>query len=598
MLKKRTDIQEKDTWDIKSFYPDFESWEQDFKFATETSETPYWPSLINLQGTLSEGIDKLVETFEITLRIERRLEKLYTYAHLRHDEDTTNDLYKTAFERISSLLHTFHTASSWIHPELLSLSEEQITSYLNAPQIIDYRFHLEKIIRMKPHTLSKNTEKLLALAAKPLSGYQQIFSSMDDADFDFPSFRDGYGEERELTHALYSQYMRSPDRILRERACKLLHQHYASFENTLSSNLSGQVETQIFYAKARHYKSALEAALFPDAVETTVYETLIDTVRNNIDALHEYTQVRKDILSLGDLHYYDLYVPLVKSCSIEMSYEEAADCVIESVRVLGSDYQKALAQGLKEQRWVDRYENLHKRSGAYSSGCYDSHPYILHNYTGTLNDIYTLAHEAGHSMHSYLTWKTQPFHYSQYSIFVAEVASTFNENLLTNYLLHYYQDDEQKRAYIINQQLEEIRGTLFRQTMFAEFELRIHQLAEANEPLTPKRLRTLYRELVAFYYGDALNIDKEIDWEWARIPHFYYNFYVYQYATGISAAHALCKGVSEGGSAEKAAYLNFLKAGSSAKPLDLLRIAGVDMTGPTAVQATIDKFRSLLKDFN
>lgn len=593
MAKERCEIPAEDRWNVEALYPSFNDWQKDFDAHSRESQRPRWPELAAYQGRLKESAAVLKEILELLFSIDRKLSTLYTYAHLRHDEEIVEDTNKVAYNRILSVLHDFHQEISWIDPELIALPEETIKKYLNSPLLAPYRFHIEKIIRIKPHVLSSEMEELLALSSKALQASHKAFSAINDADFKFGFAIDSQGQEHEITHGLYGLYVRDQDRILRKDAFLKTHGKYLEYENTLSELINGQIQAHLFEAKARHYPSCLESALFPKNIEPKVYHALIQAVHDNIGTLHKYVKLRQRILGVDQLHLYDMYVPLIKQVDIKMPYEEAEELVIESVAPLGAEYQNLLKNGFKEQRWVDRYENKNKRSGAYSSGCYDSMPYILMNYKDLLRDVFTLAHEAGHSMHSLLSHKNQPYQYGDYPIFLAEVASTFNEDLLMRLMLKRAKSKEEK-IFLLNQKIEDIRTTLFRQTMFAEFELFLHEAAEKNIPLTPKLLKENFRRLNAFYFGNDVVIDAEAEIEWARIPHFYYNFYVYQYATGISAAAALAEKVTNGGTAERDAYLSFLKSGCSKYPIEILQAAGVDMRSPEPVRSAIQKFDSLV----
>ncbi|MBI2743063.1 MAG: oligoendopeptidase F [Chlamydiales bacterium] len=594
--RSREEIAQEDRWNVQALYASDKAWEEDMKkWGREEKKEGHWPEITAFKGHLAEGPEKLCSLFKTLFEIERVLSKIYTYAHLRHDEDVANDTYKKAYARISSLLFDLRQETSWIEPEILALPEEKLGQYLKAPALKEYHIYLEKIVRLKPHTLSAEKEELVALAGNALETASKAFGSFNNADLKFPHVEDSQGKKLELTHGKLSLYLRSQDRKLRKEAFQTLHKSYREYENTLCELINGQVQKHVFNMRSRKYKSCVEAALFPHQVDPEVYCSLIDTVRKNLGSIHRYMSLRKRILKYDELHMYDLHVPLVSEVSFSIDYPEAVDQIVKSVAPLGAEYQKALENGLKRDKWVDKYENLRKRSGAYSSGCYDSMPYILMNYQGTFQDLMTLAHEAGHSMHSFLSCKTQPYHDSQYPIFVAEVASTFNEELLSHDLLAKTKD-KGLRAFLINQKIEDIRATFFRQTMFAEFELRLHQWAEEGVPLTPALLKAEYRKLNSDYFGKDLVIDEEIDIEWARIPHFYYNFYVYQYATGISAALALCERVLKEGGDTKERYLRFLSSGGSQYPLDLLKVAGVDMRKPDAVEATIRLFDSLVDE--
>lgn len=595
MVKKREEIAKQDCWNVEALYPNMDVWEKEFVQVSQEGKDPRWPEIEDFMGKLGDGVTTLKNALKLILGITQKLEKLYTYAHLRHDEDTANDLHRNAYARSLGALHDLCKEVSWFEPELLELPENQLKKYLEDLSVSEYRFHLEKIFRQKPHTLSKECEHLMAMSAKALQASQKAFRAINDADFVFGQAKDGEGNPHEITHAQYSVLLRRQDRELRKNAFECYHNKYHDFENTLCELVSGQMETHVFNARARKFNSALEAALFPHNIPPSVYHSLITAVSDNISSLHRYMKLRKDVLKLKELHMYDMYVPLTADLDMVMPYDEARDVIIESVAPLGDNYQKLLAEGLTTDRWVDKYENKNKRSGGYSSGCFDSMPYILMNYKDIIRDVFILAHEAGHSMHSRLSRLNQPYHYADYPIFVAEVASTFNEELLTQKLLKIC-DKRLEKIFLINQKLEDIRGTLFRQTMFAEFELTMHEMTEKGIPLTPTLLKEQFIELNKKYFGDDVLIDDTIAIEWARIPHFYFNFYVYQYATGISAALTLADIVQNGGASERDAYLTFLKGGCSKYPIDLLKAAGVDMTSPEPVITAIKKFDRLIDE--
>lgn len=595
-MKKREEVSQDDRWNVEALYCNPSAWEESFKKLVPNPQTPpLWPSLQAYQGTFNQSAQKVKEALVLLMEIDRELTKIYTYAHLRHDEDIADTKAKNDYEKIMSIAHAFAQETSWFQPELLSLSEDRLQEYLASPILADYKFYLEKMIRMKKHTLSPDNEKIMALAGQPLQTSHKAFSAINDADFKFGSVLDAQGNEKTLSHGTYGIYIREQDRLLRERAFKQYHKTFSSYENTLCELLNGQIQNHLFQAKARNFSSCLEAALYPKNIDTSVYHAPIQAVHERLDVLHRYMSLRKKVLKLKELHLYDVYVPLTASVDIKMTYPEAEKIVVESVAPLGKEYQDFLRKGFFEQRWVDRYENQNKRSGAYSSGCFDSMPYILMNYKNLLRDTFTLAHEAGHSMHSLYSRTNQPYQYADYPIFLAEVASTFNEDLLTRLLISKCTDPQEK-IFLINQKIEDIRGTLFRQTMFAEFELKLHEWAEKGVPLTPQLLKEEYHKLNQLYFGPDTIIDDEIDIEWARIPHYYYNFYVYQYATGISAALALSDKVVNGTESDREAYLNFLKSGSSKYPIDTLKLAGIDMTSPAPVKAAIQTFDTLLTE--
>lgn len=596
MQKERKDVAVEDRWNVEALYPNLQAWEKAFN-SVNKDQKPRWPELAAYRGKLGDSPEKLKDAIKLILSIDQKLSNLYTYAHLRHDEDITHDAHKIAINKIVSLLHDFQEELSWFEPELLSLPEKTLSSLLKSPVLKEYRFHLEKIVRIKPHVLSSEKEELMALAGKPLQAIPNAFRAINDADFKFGTVKDSKGNEHPLTHSLYAVYIKERDRTLRKNSFIKLHGTYKEYENTLCELIQGQIQAHLFQTRARNYSSCLETALFPKNIDTAVYHALIQAAHERIPVLHKYIALRKNIPGIngGKLHLYDMQVPLTAEIDINMPYHEAEDVIIQSVAPLGSDYQNQLRDGLKTGRWVDRYENKNKRSGAYSSGCYDSMPYILMNYRGTLRDVFTLAHEIGHSMHSLLTHKHQPYQYGSYPIFLAEVASTFNEDLLTRLLLE-RTSNKQEKIYILTQKIDDIRSTLFRQTMFAEFELFIHQMAEQGVPLTPALLREQYRKLNQLYYGDLVELDVESDSEWSRIPHFYYDFYVYQYATGISAALALAEKVVSGGKNEREAYLGLLKGGCSQYPIEMLKSAGVDMRSPQPVKSAIEKFGKLVDE--
>jgi oligoendopeptidase F len=595
MVQTRSEVAQENCWNVEAMYPHLEAWEQDLQKVVEAKNPPYWPSLQAYKGRLGEGPAFLKELLDKTTALDRKLLKLHTYAHLRHDEDITLNSYKEAYSKIVTILHEYQKESAWFEPELLALPASTLDPLLSSPLLKEYAFYLEKIIRIKPHILPQDQEELLAMAGQPLQACMRVFSAINDADFIFGTAQNKEGESLEITHATYGLFLRDSDRTLRKNAFLQLHRTYQQYENTLCELLNGTIQNHLFQANARHYSSCLEAALFPKNIDPAVYHALIQAINEEIGVLHQYVGLRKNMPGVDRLHLYDMYAPLTMELEMHISYPEAEALVIESVAPLGAEYQNILKKGLMEQRWVDRYENKNKRSGAYSSGCYDSMPYILMNYKGILRDVYTLAHEVGHSMHSELSRRSQPYPYASYSIFLAEVASTFNEDLLSRLMIERAQSKEEK-IYLLTQKLEDLRGTLFRQTMFAEFELFIHQMAEQHVPLTPKLLREKFLSLNAHYFGPAVIIDPEAEVEWARIPHFYYNFYVYQYATGISAALALSERVVNGGDSERNAYLNFLKGGSSKYPIEMLHLAGVDMRTPQPVKAVIKKFSALLEE--
>ena len=590
MPKSRDEIPDKDCWNVSALYADRAAWNRDFSILRGEGKEPSFPELTSYRGCLKNPKDAS-RFFSAYFDLDRHLSKLYTYAHLRFDEDLGNDPFKSDYGRITQLFHAFGLETSWVEPEILSLSDDEFQILLKHPDLKEYKFHLEKIGRMRPHTLSPDQEELLALSGRALGAAHKSFGALNNADLTFESAIDSVGKEYPLSNGSYLSYLRSSDRILRKSAFENLHKGYEKFANTLCELIQGQVQSHLFNAKARKFRSCLEAALYPHAIDPKVYTNLIATVRKHLPEMHKYIAFRKERMGLDKIHIYDLYSPLVQEVDIKMDYPQACEVVINSVEPLGFEYQDVLRKGLTKDRWVDVFENARKRGGAYSSGCYDSMPYILMNYHGTFGDVTTLAHEAGHSMHSYLSRSHQSYLYSDYPIFVAEVASTFNEQLLLKRMKENAKGNNEL-AYLINDEIERIRGTIFRQTMFAEFELQLHTWVEEGVPLTPDLLKKAYLKLNREYYGPDIQLDDELAIEWARIPHFYYNFYVYQYATGLSAAMALSQKALASEEAKKR-YLDFLSSGGSQYPIDLLDKAGVDMRSPEPVDAALNRFKDL-----
>ncbi len=593
MPPSRSELSQNQKWNVEALYTDATHWMQELTSVKGSDSSPRWPELKAFQGKLGDP-RVMVDFMERYLSLDRALSKLSTYAHLRMDEDLGNDEYKRNYGLISSLNHEFRLETAWMEPEILSLDDRAIERLMNEPSIKPYRFSLERIVRMRPYTLPQDKEELLALSGKALDSSYKAFAALTNADMNFKPAVDSNGQEHPLSNGSYLPLVSSPDRNLRKTAFLHLMQGYNSYANTLCELLQGQVNTHVFNAKARTFNNSVSAALFGNQIEPTVVTRLIETVKKGRAFMEDYLRLRKEVLKVDELHAYDLMSPLVENSDTKMSYQEACQAVVDSVAPLGAEYQSALRKGLTEDRWVDPYENARKRSGAYSSGCYDSMPYILLNFHGTLHDVMTLAHEAGHSMHSYLSRKNQPYIYSHYPIFVAEVASTFNELLLLDHLLK-KSKSKSERAFLLSDQIDRIRSTIFRQTLFAEFELKIHELVEQGQPLTPALLNQIYKGLLVDYYGPELAIDAELEGEWARIPHFYYNFYVYQYATGLSAAMALNEKATKSTEARDK-YLKFLSSGGSKYPLDLLKDAGVDMTSTAPIEATLNRFNQLVQE--
>jgi oligoendopeptidase F len=589
-LPKRSEIADEYKWALEHMYASDQEWEAD---ATRAKE---WIEKIRAwKGTLGSSAKRLLEVLQLQDDIHRVVQKLYVYAHMRRDEDTANPHYQALSDRSSSLSVVAAEATSYIVPEILSLEAKTLERFLQEEKGLElYRFHLEEITRQRDHFLSPQEEQILAQVGEIAHGPQTVFGMLNNADITFPTIRDEQGQEVELTKGNYIQFLESRDRRVRKDAYESLYRSYRKHRNTLAALFHASVKKDVFYARVRKYKSALEASLDSDNIPVEVYDNLIQTIHEHLPLMHRYVSLRKKVLGIQDLHFYDLYVPIVQEVEIKVPYEKAKELVAEGLKPLGEEYLKILQEGFTSQ-WIDVYENQGKRSGAYSWGAYDVHPYVLLNYQDTLDNAFTLAHEMGHAIHSYYTNKTQPFTYADYTIFVAEVASTVNESLLIDHLLKKTTDTKEK-LYLLNHYLEQFRGTVFRQTMFAEFEKISHERVEAGEALTPENLCALYRELNAKYYGPELVLDENIELEWARIPHFYNAFYVYKYATGFSAATSLATQILEEGQPAVERYIRFLQSGSSDYSINLLKKAGVDMTTPQPIRDALSKFKQLLDE--
>ena len=588
-LTTRDAIPANDTWDLDGLYASGETWQVDFQ-SLESQMQQY----TSFQGTLGDSAAKLKTCLEFDMAFSRTLEKVHTFAHLRNDEDKTNNLHQGNYEKVTRLLTQYQQARSFINSEIMEIPEATMQRFLDHPELELYRLYLERQLRYRKHTLSKKEEALLAATSEIARAPQNAFGMLDNADLKLGTVKDEEGKEIAITHGNLQSLLQKQDRRVRKEAFETFYKAYEDHKFTYSTLLSSSLKKDTFYAQAKNYSSVREMNLFYENIPVEVYDNLIQTVRNHLDPLYQYFDIRKRILGLDELHAYDNNVPLVKDLEWNMPYEEAVDNICEALGPLGSDYVGIVKAGLLDRRWVDRYENKGKRSGAYSSGCYDSDPYILMNYLDdNINSVYTLAHEAGHSMHSYSSNKNQPYIYADYTIFVAEVASTFNEALLTRYFLN--QDiSRDMRIYLICREIDNLRGTLIRQTMFAEFEHQIYQAAESGQPMTVETFREIYTKLLETYFGDGVVLDPCLSLECLRIPHFYFGFYVYKYATGISAAYALANKVLNGGKKELSAYLNFLKSGGSKFPIDLLKSAGVDMSSPKPIETALGKFGELV----
>src|SRR5256714_3901368 len=590
-IPTRADIAESDKWDLTHLFADVSKWQENFAWLQrEYLKFEQW------KDRAGESAQTLAAVLEFEKALELKIERIYHYSSLQVAEDSTNNEYLARIGQVQNLVTKIAEAAAFVVPEILAIDAERFAKFVADSALKHWRIKLHKIRRMKPHVLSVPEERLLALSNVALSGYDDMFSQLTDVDMKFGVLVDGTGRERPLTQSSFSSFLVKRDHDLRKRA---FHQFYAEFRDhqyTLAASLAYSVKADVFHARARHYSSALEAALFPDDMPVTVYDGLIQAVRANLKPLFRYFDLRRRALGLHELHHYDTYVPLVPEIETRFTFDQAAGMVLSALEPLGKEYVNVLAEGLRIGRWCDRYENKGKRSGAFSSGSYEAPPYILMNYKeDVFADVYTLAHEAGHSMHSWFAQNSQRFQDYEYPIFLAEVASTFNEELLTHYLLK-TTNDPKMRAYIVNRQIDDLRGTLFRQTMFAEFEKIIHAVEERGDALTLDVFRSQYHTLLKAYFAENFVLDAELDLECLRIPHFYHAFYVYKYATGISAAVTLSQRVLSGEPGSVETYLDFLRSGGSKFPLETLKAAGVDMTTSAPIETTLRLFEQRLDE--
>ncbi|SDJ86914.1 oligoendopeptidase F [Sediminibacillus albus] len=589
-LKSREEVPLDKTWRLEDIFVIDEEWEKEFEAVKKQL-----PAFKEFQGKINESADNLYKVLKFQDEISERIGKLYTYARMRYDQDTTNSLYQAINAKADNILTQASSAMSFIVPEILSLDEDRLKSFIEENQELkQYEHTLNEINRQRPHVLSEKEEELLAEVSEVTDNPSQTFGMLNNADLTFPAVKDEEGNEVDLTHGRYINFLESDDPRVRREAFQAMYDTFGSFKNTFASTLSGAVKKNNFYAKVRNYNSARQAALDNNNIPEEVYDNLVSAVNERLPLLHRYVELRKRVLQLDELHMYDLYTPLVKDVDMKIPYEQAQEHVLKGLAPLGDEYVNIIKEGYKD-RWIDVEENKGKRSGAYSSGSYGTNPYILLNWQNNLNNLFTLAHELGHSMHSYYSRKHQPFRYGNYSIFVAEVASTCNEALLNEYLVE-NTEDEKKKLFLLNHFLEGFRGTVFRQTMFAEFEHDIHVQMQKGEALTADKLTQMYYDLNKKYFGDELVIDDEIGLEWARIPHFYYNYYVYQYATGYSAATSLASQILKEKQPAVDRYLEFLKSGSSDYPIEVLKKAGVDMTSKKPILDALRVFEDKLSE--
>ena len=586
-LKKRDEVAENDAWDLSRLYVSDEDWQNEFNdWQTTAAKTASY------RGRLSE-IDALADFLAYEEELNRQGERLGTYAFLKSTEDLANATYQEMKSSFYLAANKIAEESSFVRPELLGLSEDQWDQLLKDEHLAPWKLQLERIRRFKPHTLSVEEERLLASLNPVAEVPSKTFRFLNDAETKFKPTKNEQGEDAPLTLETFHLFLQSPDRNVRKSAFENLYSEYEARQNTFAGLLEGTIRKDVFYAKSRRFSTSLQASMFAEEIPETVYRNLLDVVRDALPSLYRYYELRRRLMRLDDIHFYDIYVPIVSDLKVDYSWEQAVELIGNALSPLGEEYAETLSRGLTTERWADRYENLNKESGAFSCPCYDAPPYILTNFkSSAIESVFTLAHEGGHSMHSWYSARNQPYRYYDYVIFLAEIASTFNEQLLARYLLKNAKDDR-TRARIINRELDSIRATIFRQTMFSEFEFETHKEAENNRPLSASIFRKIYRKILDEYFGDRFVVDDLLECECLRIPHFYRGYYVYKYATGLSAAICLADRVLNGGREERDDYLGFLKAGCSGAPLDILRSAGVDLERPDAILAATSRFEKL-----
>ena len=588
---KREEIEDIYKWDLTKIFKD----EQEFDSFYE-SVLKELPNIKKYQGKIVLNGKNLYEFLKESDELERKVYKLHYYASLNFASDTTNHTYQRLKDKVSNLLNEYETLSSFINPEMMTIDYEKIKEfYKEEPRLLEYEFVLENIYRFKAHILSKSEENILSIMSKTFENPETTFESLTDTDMTFGKIIDEKGCEVTLTESNYSTYISSKDRTVRKSAFELLFKTYSSFKNTLANTFKGNVDILTSVAKIRKYNSSIEASLFQDNVPLSVYQNLIDTVHSNMDKIYDYYKLKKEVLNLDELHSYDIYAELVEEIDTDYTFDEAKELVIDALSVLGDDYVNNLNKAFDE-KWIDIYPNKGKRGGAFSSGFYDTNPYLLLNFEGKFHDVSTLAHELGHSMHTYYSCKNNPYQYSSYKIFVAEVASTVNELLLNKYMYKKAKTKKEK-LFLLNQLLELFKSTIYRQTMFAEFEMDVHKRIENGEVLTEKDISDIYYKLNELYFGDNVHLDDLIRYEWERIPHFYYDFYVYMYALGLSAACYIVDGILNNKENAIENYLNFLKSGGSNYPIEELKIAGVDMNKKEVIENALNMFEDTIKEF-
>lgn len=586
-LKKREEIDDKYKWKIDKVYKSIEDFEKDFEEVKKEAV-----KLQDYSGKLTNG-EAILEYLKLNEKVSRKVENLFIYAHLKSDEDTSNATYQALMSKIDIYMAEFSSYTAFFVPEILALDDKFIMDEIDRiEEMHQYKFLFEDILKEKPHILSKEMEELLASASDCLDAPSAIHNMLTNADMTFGKIKDEEGNEVELTEGNYSSFIRSKDRNVRKAAFEKLFSEYEKFKNTLATSLTASIKTFNFNSKVRKYESALEASLQPNNIPLDVYKNAVKVMNDNVSSLHRYVKIKKELLNLDEIHMYDLYVPIIETQKEKVEFNDCVKIVLEALKPLGEEYLDIFKGGINDG-WIDIYENKGKRGGAYSWGGYDTMPYVLLNYNNELEDVSTLAHEMGHSIHSYYSRKEQPYHYAGYTLFCAEVASTTNEKLLIHHLIE-KENDEKKKLSLINTELEQIRTTVFRQLMFAEFELYTHESLEKGIPLTSEGYSKAWHELNVKYFGPEMIVDENIDIEWARIPHFYSDFYVYQYATGYAAASAFANAILEGKVNAVEKYKGFLKSGGSDYPIEILKKAGVDMTTKEPLEATIKRFNELL----
>lgn len=589
-LPKRNEVKIENTWNLSDMFESKKAWEKSLEDIKAESE-----KIVALEGKVGESGANLLAALNSFALMDEKISIAYNYASRLYDEDTTNTAHQAMEAKAMSLYSDVYSKCAFLDPEIIAISDETLEKYYSeVPELELYRKYIEEVQRVKEHLLSAEMEKLVALTSEMSRVSSDSFSILNNADMVFPEIQDENGETVRLSHGRFIPFLESSNREIRKNAFKKYYSAYKQLLNTYASLYNGQVKQQIFYAKARNYESTLVSAVDGNNVSPVVYKNLVDTVNKNLDKLHSYVSLRKKCLNLDELHMYDIYTPMIPNAARKVSFEEAKETCLKALAPLGEAYVSKVKEGF-ENRWIDVYENQGKRSGAYSAGAYGTHPYVLLNYNDSLDNMFTLIHEMGHAMHSYYSNEAQPYIYSQYKIFVAEVASTCNEILLLEYLLK-NTEDKKERAYLLNHYLDMFKGTLFRQTQFAEYEMLTNELVEKGESLNADNLSALYLDINKKYYGEEMISDEEISYEWSRIPHFYYNFYVYQYATSFSAAVAIAHDILEKGEPVVEKYKEFLSGGCSMKPVDLLKKVGVDLESPEPIQSALDVMAEVIKD--